>query len=322
MKKHKLYQYVNKNTAALGLVIAVAALSTAAILVRKAQESLPSIAIATDRVVLATLFLMPFSIHKVIQEKKAINKQNIRLLAGAGALLGLNFALWIKSLEYTDVISSTVLLTTSPVWVTLLSPIILKERIPKTFAIGLGIALSGIILISSGNILVISNHQVVFQVGNLLSGQNVWLGNLLALGGAWCSSGYMMIGRKGRQLFSTQTYVFIVYFFAAITLVLLSLTLRQPLFRFTGMDFVWVALLALIPQIIGHSLLNWALGKIPAAYVSLSLLGQPLGSAILAFFFLNEKPTLMELVGAAIIIFGIYWANRPNEELKLTEVNP
>jgi drug/metabolite transporter (DMT)-like permease len=322
IKKNNIYQYVNKNTAAAGLVIVVAALSTAAILVRKAQESMPSLAIAANRVVLATIFLLPFSIRKVIQEKAAINNQSLKLMAAAGMLLGLNFALWIKSLEYTDVISSTVLLTTSPVWVTLLSPFILKERIPRMFIIGLGIALCGILMISSGNILFFGSQGLELRWGNLLSGERVWLGNLLALGGAWCSSGYMLIGRKGRQQFSTQTYVFIVYTAAAVTLVLLCLFARQPLFQYSTKNFVWIVLLALVPQIIGHSLLNWALGRMPAAVVSLSLLGQPLGSAILAFFVLAEKPTLLEFFGAAVILFGIYWANRPGGTAEMSEVNP
>jgi len=322
IKESKLYQIVNKNSAAIGLFIAIMAVSTAAIFIRKAQQNLPSLVIATYRLVLASLFLLPFSVKKVVRERNKITQADIFLLAGSGVLLALHFASWVTSLEYTNVISSTVLVTTSPVWVTLFSPLFLNERLPRTFTIGLFIAISGILLVSFSGICSLSPGGVECGFNRLATSRDSLGGNFLALVGAWCASAYMMVGRKVRQHLSTQTYVFLVYAIAGLTLLVISLASHQPLLNISRPDMIWLVLLALIPQVVGHSLLNWALGKLPAAYVSLSLLGEPPGSAALAFIFLNEEPAFLEIVGSAIIIFGIYWANSPPRKQNVIEVIP
>jgi len=318
----KQSESLSKNqSATFGLVAAILAVSTAAIFIRKAQENLPSLVIATYRLLLAVLFLFPFSIGKVVRERQAIHGKNALLLTASGILLGLHFAAWITSLEYTNVVSSTVLVTTSPIWVTLLSPLLLKEKLPKAFTIGLMIAILGILLISLNGLCTFSAAGMQCGLEDGFNGrQGIW-GNFLALVGAWCASGYMMCGRQVRKHLSNQSYSFLVYAIAGITLLLLSLATRQPLLEVKVPDLSWLALLALIPQVIGHSLLNWALGKLPAAYVSLSLLGEPAGSAVLAFIFLNEKPSPLEILGSAVIILGIYWANKPRRSAEAAEIN-
>ena len=314
MKNSKLYQYVNKNAASYGLFIAILSVSTAAIFIRLAQQNLPSLLIATNRLVLATLFLAPFSIPRVLNEKHLITKNDYFLLALSGVFLGFHFASWVTSLEFTNVVSSTVLVTTSPVWVTLFSPLVLKERLPKTFTIGLLIAVLGILIVSFSNACGFSAGGLHCSLAGNMLGREALKGNFLALVGAWCASAYMMCGRKVRGHLSNQSYSFIVYTVAALTLLMISLFNRQPLLEARGIDWLWLVMLALVPQIVGHSLLNWALGKLPAAYVSLSLLGEPPGSALLALIFLNEKPTLLQVVGSAVIIYGIYRANKPQRK--------
>ena len=321
IKKANIYQYVNKNAAPLGLLAAILCVSTAAIFIRKAQESLPSLVIATYRLSLAALFLFPFSIKKVIQEKQVLRKKNVFLLIVSGILLGIHFAVWVTSLRYTNVVSSTVLVTTSPIWVTLLSPFLLKEKLPRAFTVGLAIALAGILVISIDGACSFSGGAIRCGLGNGLNGKQESWGNFLALLGAWTSSGYMICGRKVRKELSNQSYSFLVYAIAAATLLLLSLATRQPLLNVNPQNLLWLVLLAFFPQVIGHSLLNWALGRLPAAYVSISLLGEPVGSAILAIFFLNEKPSPLEILGSAVIIFGIYWASKPRVRAEATEIN-
>jgi drug/metabolite transporter (DMT)-like permease len=320
MKNSKLYQYVNKNAAAFGLFIAIMAVSTAAIFIRLAQQNLSSLVIATYRLVLATLFLAPFSISKVRKEKHLITKSDRNLLALSGVLLGLHFASWVTSLEFTNVVSSTVLVTTSPVWVTLFSPLVLKERLPKAFTFGLLIAVAGILMVSFSNVCGVPAGELQCSLTGNLLGREALKGNFLALVGAWCASAYMMCGRKVRSHLSNQSYSFIVYAVAALTLLVISIASRQALLQVRGHDWIWLVLLALIPQIVGHSLLNWALGKLPAAYVSLSLLGEPPGSAVLAFIFLDEKPTLLQVIGSVVIIYGIYRANKPQRKQIEAEV--
>jgi drug/metabolite transporter (DMT)-like permease len=204
-----------------------------------------------------------------------------------------------------------VLVTTTPVWVTIFSPLFLKEKQSRTFSVGLAVAVVGIIITSISGICRLSSGGVQCAQGGLWGRDTALAGNLLALAGAWCVAGYMMVGRRVRKDLSNRSYVFLVYSVSAVTLLLISLLTRQPLLSVSKMDLLWLVALALIPQVVGHSLLNWALGRLPAAYVSLSLLGEPVGSTVLAYLLLNESPSTLELIGAAVIIFGIYRATRP-----------
>lgn len=312
IKQSKLYQFVNKNAAPLGLMLAIMAISTAAIFIRKAQQHMPSLVIATSRLLLATLILLPFSIKNLRQDSRKITRKNIPLLLLSGFLLSLHFASWIKSLEYANVVSSVVLVTTTPIWVTLLSPILLKEKLPKAFTIGLIVAFIGMLLVALSSVCSLSLNRFACDGFSEVANKRGILGNFLALMGAWFFAGYMIVGRKIRKDISNQSVIVIVYAIAGLSMLLISLLTRQSISGLRLGGFKWIVILALVPQIIGHSLLSWALGKLPAAYVSLSLLGEPIGSAILALLVLGEIPTLLEVLGSAVIIFGIYWANRPN----------
>jgi drug/metabolite transporter (DMT)-like permease len=120
----------------------------------------------------------------------------------------------------------------------------------------------------------------------------------------------MIIGRRLRSRISVVRYIFVVYGMAALVLVMVMLAARQAPFAYPPIAFLWFALLALVPQLLGHSSFNWALGYLSAAFVSLTLLGEPIGSTILAYFLLNEKPPGMKVFGAILILAGILVASR------------
>jgi drug/metabolite transporter (DMT)-like permease len=109
-----------------------------------------------------------------------------------------------------------------------------------------------------------------------------FLGNLLALLGAFMAAGYMISGRKLRKTISLVSYTLVVYLISSLFLILICFAFRQPLSGYTPITFLWLFLLALIPQIFGHTAFNWVLGLMPAALVSIALLGEPIGSSILA----------------------------------------
>jgi len=136
------------------------------------------------------------------------------------------------------------------------------------------------------------------------------LGDLLALVGAFMAAAYVLIGRRLRSKLSLVSYVFLVYGVAAITLVLIMIGLKQIPWGYPGIAYLWFILLAFVPQLLGHSSFNWALGYVSAAFVSIMLLGEPIGSTILAYFLLGEKPTVIKLIGAILILIGIYYASK------------
>ncbi|NJD58380.1 MAG: DMT family transporter, partial [Anaerolineae bacterium] len=137
-----------------------------------------------------------------------------------------------------------------------------------------------------------------------------FLGDMLAICGAIAGAGYLLIGRKLRAKMSLVGYISLVYGMAAVVLVIIMLSAGEKAFGYSPQIYLWLILLAVIPQLIGHSTFNWALGYLSAAFVSITLLGEPIGSTILAYFILDEKPTSLKLLGGGLILVGIYITSR------------
>jgi drug/metabolite transporter (DMT)-like permease len=135
------------------------------------------------------------------------------------------------------------------------------------------------------------------------------LGDILALAGALAASFYILIGRRLRTRISLISYIFVVYGMAAVVTVVLMFGSGNSPFGYPPTAYLWLLLIALIPQLLGHSTFNWALGYLSAAYVSIALIGEPIGSMILAYIFLDEIPTTMKIVGAILILTGIFIAS-------------
>jgi drug/metabolite transporter (DMT)-like permease len=300
---------------AAAILIAILAVSTASIFIRYAQQDAPSLAIAALRLAFASVLLAPLALTRYRVELSALSRRELLLGVASGLFLGAHFATWISSLEYTTVASSVVLVSTGPLWVALLSPLFLKEQLSRTAFVGLALALVG------GTIIALSGscsweHGIVCEnMAQALAGQNL-RGDLLALAGAWAVTGYLIIGRRLRAKIDLVPYIFLVYSAAAVSLLVVLLVLRIPVVGYKPITYVWLLLLALVPQLIGHSTYNWALRFLPAAIVAVSTLGEPIGSATLAYFLLRERPTVAVLAGGALILAGIYMAVRKKAEPK------
>jgi drug/metabolite transporter (DMT)-like permease len=123
-------------------------------------------------------------------------------------------------------------------------------------------------------------------------------------------AGYLLIGRRLRARMSLIPYIFVVYGMAALVLIVIMLAARQSPLGYPPINYLWMLLLALVPQLLGHSTFNWALRYLPASFVAVTLLGEPIGSTVLAFFILREAPSALEIIGGILILAGIYAAAR------------
>ncbi|MGC8855341.1 MAG: DMT family transporter [Anaerolineae bacterium] len=292
-----------------GLLIAILAVSTASIFIRFAQENAPSLTIAALRITFASLMLAPLALSQHAPELRTLSRQEWVLAAASGLFLAIHFATWISSLEFTTVASSVVFVSTGPLWVALLSPALLKEHLSRLALAGLVLALAGGILIGLADTCSWNSGLVCPSLVEALQGKALW-GNFLALAGAWAVSGYLIIGRKLRAKISLVPYVFVVYSMAAIALMVIMLVAGQSPLGYPPSTYGWIFLMALIPQLIGHSTYNWALRYLPATFVATANLGEPIGSAILAYFLLGETVTSIKVMGAALILSGIYLASQ------------
>ena len=294
----------------IALIIATLAVSTSSIFIRFAQgDGAPSLVIAALRLTFATLLIAPVALTRHLDEIKRFTRTELLLGIFSGIFLAAHFATWITSLEYTSVASSVVFVGTGPMWVALLSPLLLKEHITKITVIGLMVAVIGGTVIALGDACAWNNGLVCPALGDILQGRAMW-GNLLALMGAWAVTGYLIIGRKMRTGISLIPYIFLVYGMGAVTLIIIMFVSGNTPLGYMPTTYGWIFLLAAIPQLIGHSTYNWALKYLNAALVSVTVLGEPIGSATLAFFLLDETPSLMTLVGGVLILAGIFLSSR------------
>jgi drug/metabolite transporter (DMT)-like permease len=277
-------------------VVGIAAVSTASIFIRYAQREAPSLVIAAYRLGIATLLLTPLALSRHRDELRQVTRRELGLALLSGAFLGAHFASWVSSLDYTSVMVSVVLVTTSPLWVALASPFLLRERVRIPMLAGLALALGGGVLIAVG------------AGGDSTETQLV--GNLLALGGAWAVTAYWIIGRNLRARLSVIPYTWLVYGTAAVALWATVLIARLPVTGYSAETYTWFALLAAVPQLVGHSSFNYALAHLSAVYVSVATLGEPVGSTVLAMILLGEVPTLVQGVGGVLILAGILLASR------------
>jgi drug/metabolite transporter (DMT)-like permease len=188
------------------------------------------------------------------------------------------------------VASSVVLVTTHPIFVGIGSWLFLKERLGLNLILGIGLSVIGSGLIG---------------YGDMALSKEALMGDGLALLGALAASGYFLVGRKMRKNQDLLAYIFPVYSTARLVLIVLSLFFRKPFFGYSSTTYLLFFLLAIVPQLIGHTTFNWALKYLPASMVSITILGEPIGSTILAYFILGEGLTFWKVFGGISIFIGI-----------------
>jgi len=269
--------------------IGVLAASTAAIFIKLCDA--PALIIATYRMVFASLILLPYALYK--KTGRTWGRKEIGWLILSGFFLSLHFTFWIGSLKYTSVASSVVLVTTYPIFVGIGSRLFLKERMGLFLIFGIMLSILGSGLISYGD-MAISREAL--------------MGDGLALLGAITVSGYFLVGRKMRKSQDLLSYIFPVYSTAGFLLVIFSLLSQKNFIGYSWTTYLFLFLLALIPQLIGHTTINWALKYLPASMVAITYLGEPVGSTILAYFILNEALTPWKIFGGILILAGILTA--------------
>src|SRR5512142_2964907 len=207
---HPATEKVGGASVAAALFTAILAVSTASIFIRFAQARAPSLVIAALRLTFATLLLAPIAWTRYRGEIKSLRRGEIVLMGISGLFLAAHFATWISSLEYTTVASSVVFVATGPLWVAILSPLLLNERLTRVAILGLVLAFLGGAIIGLADACVVQNGLHCPQLNQVLHGRAMW-GNFLALCGAWAVSGYLIIGRKVRAKMSLVPYIFLVY---------------------------------------------------------------------------------------------------------------
>jgi drug/metabolite transporter (DMT)-like permease len=273
----------------LWIAVGISAVSSASILIRMAEA--PALVIAWYRVALAALVLGPlFARNRIASTDSALNPRTLAITLLSGALLALHFACWIQSLKMTTIASSVTLVSTTPLFASLFSRFWLREPLDRWMLVGVSCSTLGGVWVAGTD----------FSA----SGEAFW-GDLLALAGAVMAAGYLVIGRSARRSMDLTSYTFLVYGAAALVLLVLCIAGNLSLGGLSGRTVLILGLLALIPQLIGHTTFNWALRFLPPTTVAVVLMGEPIGATLLGYLVFGEAPAWNKAGGLITLAAGI-----------------
>ncbi len=273
------------------LAVGVICIGTSAIFVKIAN--VPGLVSAFYRVLFAGIAL--FSLYLFRRKKRLPSPPDLGWIVLGSLFFALDLALWNTSILLTSAAVSTLLANNSPLWVGLGAMLLFRERLSQKYWLGLTIALTGMVLIVGGKAV----QELRFNTGDLL-----------AIATSFCYAGYMLVTQKARSRMDTLTLN--TFTMLACTLLLLPANLFSSQ-MLTGFSLrTWLALvgLGLVPQFVGWLVINYAMGHLPAARVSVTLLGQVLVTAILGFLLLRESPSLADIAGGLLVLAGIYLVNQ------------
>jgi drug/metabolite transporter (DMT)-like permease len=267
-------------------------------------DDVPAIMIATYRLSLASAALLV--VFKLKGHSfKTINKKDLMLSLLGGLFLALHFVAWTTSLKYTSVASSIVLGTTNPIFVGIFSYLFLREKQNTELIIGIilcffgstfiALSDSGVHLVSSGN-------------------KSLLIGDGLALTSAIVASGYLIVGSKVRERLDILKYVTLVFTVSAVFLLATSAIAGIPFFGYKSDSYIYMVLLAIVPQLIGHTSINWALKHLKTSMIAIAILGDPISATLLAYIFFKESVGTLQLIGIILIFIAISTASRKGKK--------
>ncbi|ANU11506.1 hypothetical protein A1A1_02670 [Planococcus antarcticus DSM 14505] len=281
MEKPAIHPYIP-------IIVGVFSVALSAIFVK--MTSADSGVTAFYRMLFSIAIMSPVFFIKYTHEIKKLSKRDWIFTTVAGVFLAFHFILWFESLNYTSVASSTVLVTLQPLFAFAGTYFFFNEKLSKKALIAGAVAISGSVLIGYGD----------FKV----SGSALY-GDLLALIACALITAYLLFGQDVRKRLSLVTYTFVVYGVSTITLFFYILFKGESFGPYPASEWMWFLLLALIPNLLGHTLFNWALKWVSTNVISIAILFEPIGAAVLAYFILGEYLSVSQIVGGSIVLAGI-----------------
>ncbi|MTE20871.1 EamA family transporter [Streptomyces sp. TRM43335] len=277
------------------LAVAVSGISLSAPLI--AATVAPALAIAFWRNAMAVGALTLPALLRHRAELRAMGRRNILLAAAAGALLALHFALWLPSLHMTSVASSTALVTTTPIWTTLLLRLRGRNS-PALVWAGTAVAFAGVVLLT-GVDLTLSPRALA--------------GDALALGGGMAAAGYVLLGAEVRRTVSTIAYTYVCYATTAVLLLVACLVAGADLGSgYDAETWVKLAVLTLTAQLLGHSLINRVVRGLGPSVTSTAILLETPGAALIAALWLGQTPPAAVYAALVVILAGLALVVRGN----------
>lgn len=281
------------------IIIGVVSVALSAIFVK--MTSADSGVTAFYRMLFSVLIMSPLFLMKYTHEIKKLTRRDWVFTAIAGVFLAFHFILWFESLNYTSVASSTVLVTMQPLFAFAGTYFFFKERLSLKTLVSGGIAILGSVLIGYGD----------FKISG-----DALFGDILAIIACALITAYLLFGQDVRKRLSLVTYTFVVYSVSTITLFFYIIFKGESFGPYPATEWMWFLLLAIIPNLLGHTLFNWALKWVSTNVISIAILFEPVGAAVLAYFILGELLTASQIIGGSVVLAGIILFITDYEKIK------
>ena len=282
-------KYIEKHPMIM-IVVGVLGISLSSIFVK--YSAAPSSVTAAWRLLWTVVLLSPVVWGRgvVRGELLHVSGKTAVLSSLSGVFLAVHFVLWFESLQHTSVASSTTIVCTEVIWVSLGYCLFLKGKLS-----GKAVATIAVTLIGS----------VLIAFADSGAGGSHLYGDILSLLAAVAVAAYVLLGRVVREQASTTVYTYIVYSACTAVLLIFCMIQKQSLFGYGASAVVGGLLLAIFSTILGHSIFSWCLKYFSPSFVSASKLCEPVVAAILAGFLFGEIPSVLQLVGGALILGGV-----------------
>lgn len=260
------------------------------------QEGIPTPVIIATRMLLGALILTPFVLPTYRAELSRLNRRDLFFTIIAGIWFAVHLLSGFESLKHTSVLVSSVLGGTLPIWVALLETYLLHTRLSRTIWIGLIITLlGGLIITLSGNASTLGNNPI--------------LGAILSIIAAVTGAVYAISGRRSRGKISFLPYLWMVFGIGGITALFVVILNGTTFTGYSSTGYTALILLTLLPQLVGHTVYNFALRRLPATFVSVVSQIGIVFSAVLALLIFHEIPVALQIPGSIAIVAGITLIN-------------
>jgi len=257
------------------------------------SEGVPSLVIVLIRLWLVSLALLPWIWLRYRREILSLTTRQVLLSGISGFWLALNLLLLFVSLEYTSVLMTSLLRRTTPLWIVLPEILIFGVVFSRRFWLSLPLTLIGVAMVGLGGLTAIE------------AGSDPLLGGALALIGSLCFGAYLLIGRQLNNVIPPLLYSFLVFFSAALVTTVFVAASETPVTGYSAQGYLWVIIVTILAQAMGHLLMNLALQHFTATALAIILQIAVVGSAVIALFLFGEIPSLLQVIGSALVIYGV-----------------
>lgn len=271
----------------LPLIVGMVAISFAPIFVK--YSNAPVSVQGMYRMLFTFLLMLPFG-RKQLPAARTVSARNWIFLTLAGFFLALHFILWMESLNYTSIASSTIILSLEPVLVMAGAYFIYKDKANRFAVIGMLVALVGAAGIGFGDIGL---------------SREAFYGDVLSLLGTVAVAVNMLLAKKIMEQVPSYLYSLIVFGITFLFFGLYNVALGIPMTGYPAKEWIVFLLLAIVPTVFGHLVFNWLLQYVKAATVSMSVLAEPVGSSILGIFIFGEWISGSQLAFGGLVIVGL-----------------